>query len=301
MKLARFRKDGGPPAIGCVLQERVVDLTELVPLLARRLGMPAPSEASSVCAWIEAGWLAPHVALAIERLAGELRLGMACPALDEVDVLPPVDRPRQVLAVGRNFVSHAREGGHEAPEEPIIFAKAVSSLIGHEHEVRCPESVGRVDHEAEVAVIVGRGGRNIPAERAREFIAGYTCFNDLTARDLQRQDAGRGHPWLRSKGMDTFGPIGPWLVTADEMPWPLAGRIECRVNGDLRQQGDAKDMLFPPDRIIAFISRYITLSPGDVIALGTPEGVGPLAPGDVVEVFVEGVGLLRNPVARAEG
>jgi 2-keto-4-pentenoate hydratase/2-oxohepta-3-ene-1,7-dioic acid hydratase in catechol pathway len=101
--------------------------------------------------------------------------------------------------------------------------------------------------------------------------------------------------------MDTFGPIGPWLVTADEMPWPLAGRIECRVNGDLRQQGDAKDMLFPPDRIIAFISRYITLSPGDVIALGTPEGVGPLAPGDVVEVFVEGVGLLRNPVARAEG
>ncbi len=300
MKLARFRRDGGEAAVGCVLDGRVVDLTEFVPLLAQRLGRPAPAEAASPCAWIEAGWLAPPVAGVIERLAGELRLGMACPSVDEVEVLPPVDRPRQVLAVGRNFASHAREHGHAPPEEPIIFGKAVSSLIGHGHPVRFPASVGRVEHEAEVAVVLGRGGRDIPEQAAREHIAGYCCFNDLTARDIQRLDAGRGHPWLRSKGMDSFGPIGPWLVTSDEMPWPLAGRIECRVNGVLRQQGDTRDMLFPPDRVISFISRFLTLSPGDVIALGTPEGVGPVAPGDVVEVFVEGVGVLRNPVAGAE-
>lgn len=301
MKLARFRRDAGAPAVGCVLQDRVVDLTELVPLLARRLGMAPPAEAASVCAWIEAGWLDPCAASAIERLAEELRLGMACAAVEDVEFLPPVDRPRQVLAVGRNFASHAREGGHAVPEEPVVFAKAVSSLIGHGQEVRCPESVGRVEHEAEVALVMARGGRDIPEERARGCIAGFTCFNDLTARDLQRLDAGRGYPWLRSKGMDTFGPIGPWLVTADEMPLPLSCRIECRVNGGLRQRGDARDMLFPPEKVISFISRYITLSPGDVIALGTPEGVGAVCPGDIVEVFVEGVGSLRNPVVRAEG
>ncbi len=179
---------------------------------------------------------------------------------------------------------------------PFFFGKAVTSIIGPEGAIVIPPDAGRVDPEAEIAVVLSMGGRNIPEDIAASAIAGYTCFNDVTAREMQRSDFGEGLPWFRSKGMDTFGPMGPWLVTSDELRHPLAVDVECRVNGEVRQRGNTSSMMFTSARVISTISRYLTLSAGDIIALGTPEGVSPILPGDVVEVTVQGIGTLRNPV-----
>ncbi len=210
--------------------------------------------------------------------------------LGETTLLAPV-QPSKIVCVGRNYREHAAELGHEVPVEPLIFFKPPSSLLAPGGEVRRPKISERVDYEGELGVVIGKTCHKLGAdEDVRPFILGYTCVDDVTARDLQNKDG----QWTRAKGFDTFCPVGP--VVADEIdPWAGVG-VETRVNGEIRQQGNTRDFIFPLDVIIRHISQVMTLLPGDLIATGTPKGVGPVVAGDVVEVGVEGVGTLRNSV-----
>jgi 2-keto-4-pentenoate hydratase/2-oxohepta-3-ene-1,7-dioic acid hydratase in catechol pathway len=206
-------------------------------------------------------------------------------------LLPPV-RPSKIVCVGRNYREHARELGNEVPADPLIFLKPPSSILASGGAILLPRASGRVDHEAELGVVIGRSCRRLADDQeARHFIRGFTCVNDVTARDLQNKDG----QWTRAKGFDTFCPVGP--VVADRLDLARGVEVAGLVNGELRQRGDTRDFLFSLDAIIRYISRVMTLLPGDLIATGTPAGVGPLSPGDVVEVTVEGVGTLRNAVA----
>jgi len=223
-----------------------------------------------------------------EPWAGGLPEGKPLP-LAEVTLLAPV-RPTKVVCVGRNYQAHAREMGNEVPKQPLIFLKPPSSVIGPQEAIRCPPQSSDVQHEAELGVVLGRAlSRAGPAE-ARQAIFGYTCVNDVTARDIQREEK----QFTRAKGFDTFCPVGPWIDTSLD-PAELA--VVCRVNGSERQRGNTRDMAFDAYALLAFISNVMTLLPGDLVATGTPEGVGRLQPGDQVEVEVSGLGVLVNPVA----
>ena len=211
-------------------------------------------------------------------------------ALAEARLLAPV-RPSKIVCVGRNYREHAAELNHDVPVEPLLFFKPPSSLLAPGGEIRRPKLSRRVDFEGELGVVIGKRCYKLGAEEdVRPYILGYTCVNDVTARDLQNKD----NQWARAKGFDTFCPVGP--VVADEIdPWTGVG-VETRVNGEVRQQGNTRDFIFSLDVILRYISQAMTLLPGDLIATGTPKGVGPVVAGDVIEVGVEGVGTLRNPV-----
>jgi 2-keto-4-pentenoate hydratase/2-oxohepta-3-ene-1,7-dioic acid hydratase in catechol pathway len=211
----------------------------------------------------------------------------------------PLFRPGKIVCLGLNYAEHAREGGREAPEEPIYFEKAVTAMIAHGQPVAYPDGLGRVDPEPELAVIIGKRAQKVSETAAREYMAGYTILNDVTARDMQAKDIQNRQPWYRSKSIDTFCPVGPWVVTADEID-PLAPlHIQLRVNGELRQEGTTADLIFKIPTLIAIISSLITLDAGDIISTGTPSGIAPVYPGDVMEIEIERIGVLRNPVQRA--
>jgi 2-keto-4-pentenoate hydratase/2-oxohepta-3-ene-1,7-dioic acid hydratase in catechol pathway len=211
--------------------------------------------------------------------------------LAQAVLLPPV-RPSKIICIGRNYREHAEELGHEVPKEPLLFLKATSALLSPGGVVRRPKISERVDHEGELGVIIGKTCYQPAADAdIRQFILGYTCVNDVTARDLQFSDG----QWSRAKGFDTFCPVGP-VVTTEIDPWAGLG-VQTKVNGEVRQQGNTKDFLFPLDVVIRHIAQAMTLFPGDLIPTGTPAGVGPLKAGDNVEVSVEGVGTLSNPVS----
>jgi len=212
-------------------------------------------------------------------------------ALPRAVLLAPV-RPTKIVCVGRNYREHAAELGHEVPTEPLIFLKPPSSLLAPGGVIRRPRVSARTDYEGELGAVMGKTCRNLAeTEDVRPYILGYTCVNDFTARDLQNQDS----QWTRAKGFDTFCPVGP-LVT-DEID-PRAGvDVRTRVNGEIRQQGNTRDFIFPLDVIVRYISRVMTLFPGDLIATGTPKGVGPVVAGDMLEITVEGIGTLKNTVA----
>ncbi|NLE76877.1 MAG: fumarylacetoacetate hydrolase family protein [Chloroflexi bacterium] len=197
--------------------------------------------------------------------------------------------PTKIIAVGRNYAAHAAEHGSQVPPEPLFFLKPPSSVIGPGDAIVYPALSQHVEHEGELAVVIGRRMRHVADEDALAGVLGYTCAVDVTARDLQRKDG----QWTRGKGFDTFCPLGPWLALGLD-PTDLA--LACRVNGQLRQQARTGEMVFPVSHLIACASQVMTLEPGDVILTGTPAGVGPLHPGDQVEVEIEGIGLLRNPV-----
>lgn len=211
--------------------------------------------------------------------------------LEEVRLHPPV-QPGKIVCVGRNYLAHAQEHSAEIPELPLLFFKPPSAVIGPGDEIELPPQSERVEHEGELAVVIGRRGRWIEVEQAREHILGYTAANDVTARDLQRADS----QWTRGKGFDTFCPLGPWIETEVD---PADLIITCSVNGDVRQMGSTRDMIFPVRQLITFVSSVMTLEPGDIILTGTPAGVGPLRAGDQVSVDVEKVGTLFNRVKAA--
>lgn len=210
--------------------------------------------------------------------------------MEEAQLLAPV-QPSKIVCVGRNYREHAKELGNEVPVELLTFLKPPSSVIGTGDSIRRPAISQRVDHEGELGVVIGQRCYKLREdEDVREYIRGYTCVNDVTARDLQNKDA----QWTRAKGFDTFCAVGP-LVSDELDPW-TGVTVETRVNGEVRQHGTTADFIFPLDAIIRSICSVMTLQPGDLIATGTPQGVGPLVAGDTVEVSVEGVGTLRNPV-----
>ena len=208
--------------------------------------------------------------------------------LSEVTLLAPVE-PSKVVCVARNFRAHAREGGHEVPLEPLLFLKPSTAVVGPMAEIRLPEASREVHHEAELACVIGRALTRVTPAQARAGIFGYTCLNDVSARDIQRAE----QHFTRAKSFDTFCPIGPVVDTTVD---PLDATVACRVNGEERQRGFTRDMSWDPFALAAFASQVMTLLPGDVLATGTPEGVGPIRRGDWVEVEVSGVGVLKNPV-----
>ncbi len=211
---------------------------------------------------------------------------------EQAQLLAPVI-PTKVVAVGKNYVDHAAEMDSEVPEEPLIFMKPSTSVVGPGAGVVFPPPAQEVHHEAELAVVVGKVAHRVAAEDASRFILGYTAANDVTARDLQRRDG----QWTRAKGFDTFCPLGPAVETEID---PLEGLvIECRVNGEIRQEGSTADLVFGVAELMAYITAVMTLLPGDVILTGTPAGVGPVLPGDHMEVEIEGIGILANPVVLA--
>ncbi len=219
--------------------------------------------------------------------AGGLPEGRAIP-LEDVRLLAPVE-PSKVVCVGRNYRAHARELGNELPPVPLIFLKPSTAVIGPLDAIRCPDQSKEVHHEAELAVVLGRALSHATAAEARIATFGYTCLNDVTARDIQREEK----QFTRAKGFDTFCPVGPFVETGID---PMDVSVVCRVNGAERQRGTTRDMVFDPFALLAFVSSVMTLLPGDVVATGTPEGVGPIRRGDQVEVEISGIGVLRNPV-----
>jgi 2-keto-4-pentenoate hydratase/2-oxohepta-3-ene-1,7-dioic acid hydratase in catechol pathway len=212
-------------------------------------------------------------------------------ALEEVTLLAP-SQPSKVVVVGLMYRAHIEEMGWEPPEEPLISMKPSTAVIGPDEPIRLPPKVGRVDYEGEVGFVVGRRMRDVAPEEVSDHLFGVTCINDVTARELQSKDG----QWTRAKGFDTFCPIGPAVATGLD-PNNLAIRTE--VNGEVRQASSTRDFIRPAEELVSFISHVMTLLPGDVIATGTPAGIGPLEPGDEVAVTVEGVGTLRNPVVAA--
>ena len=203
--------------------------------------------------------------------------------------------PGKIIALGHNYLEHIHELGNEVPERPTIFGKWPSVTIGHGDAIVKPQSVTRMDYEAEMALVIGKRAKHVKAGEAMKYIAGYTCMNDVTARDLQAVDREKRDPWMQSKNFDTFAPLGPCVLLADEGDAPVF-EVKSEVNGELRQNGVTSDFLFDIPQIIEYITSIMTLEPGDVISTGTPKGVGPLEPGDTVAVTCSGIGTLVNPV-----
>jgi 2-keto-4-pentenoate hydratase/2-oxohepta-3-ene-1,7-dioic acid hydratase in catechol pathway len=214
--------------------------------------------------------------------------GGAVVPLAGVELLAPVE-PSKIVCVGRNYRAHAKELGNEVPPVPLIFMKPSTAVVGPQQAIRCPEQSKEVHHEAELGVVVGRPLTRASPVEARLAVFGYTCLNDVTARDIQREEK----QFTRAKGFDTFCPIGPVVETELD---PMDLSVVCRVNGEERQRGHTRDMVFDPFALLSFISGVMTLLPGDVVATGTPEGVGVLRRGDWVEVEIDRIGVLRNPV-----
>jgi 2-keto-4-pentenoate hydratase/2-oxohepta-3-ene-1,7-dioic acid hydratase in catechol pathway len=240
------------------------------------------------------GWVLEDKVGEIEgSLFGEFRRAEATLNFSELTLLAPVE-PSKIVCLGRNYVAHAQEHGAEVPEVPLIFLKPPSTLIGPGDPIVIPPQSNQVEHEAELAVVIGKRARWLAPEEALDFVLGYTVANDVTARDLQRSD----DQWTRGKGFDTFCPVGPWIETDFD---PTDALITCHVNDELRQMASTRDMVFTTRQMIAYISSVMTLEPGDLILTGTPAGVSPLHPGDQVAITIEGLGDLTNPVEEEPG
>jgi 2-keto-4-pentenoate hydratase/2-oxohepta-3-ene-1,7-dioic acid hydratase in catechol pathway len=238
------------------------------------------------------GLVESHTVYALEGdVFGQFRKGDEVCALADVKLLAPIT-PSKIVALGRNYAEHAKEDGADVPKEPLLFLKAPSAVIAPDEPIVLTPLSQQVEHESELVLVIGKRARNVPEEKAWDYVLGVTCGNDVTARDLQTRDG----QWARSKSFDTFCPLGPWIVTHLKSEDVSDLGVTCRVNGAMKQMASTRDLLFGPAKLIAYITSAMTLLPGDIIMTGTPAGVGPLKAGDVVEVEVEGIGVLRNPV-----
>ncbi len=306
MKLAQFKTKDSKQRLGLAVGDFVCDVAELARVLAGAGTAPA--------SWLlEAGDMLDVIGRgesALGEISALLNGGQARHAggqvvgysIDEIEFLPAV-RPSKILAIGRNYVDHAIEGGAEPPSTPLLFNKLPNSLSAHNAPIALSNISQKVDYEAELAVVIGSRARQVSEANALEHVFGYTLINDVSARDLQFGDG----QWTRGKGLDTFAPLGPFITTRDEIADVQALKIEGRLNGEVMQSSNTAKMIFKIGYLISYLSQGITLEPGDVIATGTPEGVGVfrdppvlLKAGDVYEVEIEGLGTLRNPVIAAE-
>jgi 2-keto-4-pentenoate hydratase/2-oxohepta-3-ene-1,7-dioic acid hydratase in catechol pathway len=229
----------------------------------------------------------------------EKALAAGKPVAQPLTWLPPVPSPEKVICIGLNYADHARETNAAIPSCPVVFSKFVTALLPHGGVVRLPKASKKVDFEAELVLVIGRSGRNIAESEARNHIAAYTCGNDVSARDWQKDKP--GGQWLSGKSFDTFAPCGPWMVTADEIPEPGKLDIRLHLNGQVMQDSNTRELIFSVDHLVSYVSQFCTLHSGDLIYTGTPNGVGAgrtppvyLKPGDVTEVEIEGIGVLRN-------
>ena len=301
MKLAQFKtSESAEQRLGVLAGDAVYDVAKLARALKESGGGP-PSwllQANRTRDVINRGESAVRD---IEALLSDIQIGTALP-IDSIEFLPAV-YPSKILAIGRNYVDHAIEGGAAPPEAPLLFNKLPNSLSAHNAPIVLPPISTKVDYEAELAVVIGRRAKRISEAAALDHIFGYTLIDDVSARDLQFGDG----QWTRGKGLDTFAPLGPFITTRDEIKDVQALKIEGRLNGEVMQSSNTGKMIFKVAYLVSYLSQGLTLEPGDVIATGTPEGVGIfrdppvlLKAGDVFEVTIEKLGTLRNPVIAAE-
>jgi 2-keto-4-pentenoate hydratase/2-oxohepta-3-ene-1,7-dioic acid hydratase in catechol pathway len=287
MKIGYFSIDR-KSFVGAVFGEEVFNLSEA----ASRIGKPMLSDLTSLL-----GQEHFEAAFFSELHNREKNRQECWHRLENVSFLSLL-RPGKIICLGLNYAEHAREGNVPIPEEPIYFEKAVTSIIAHGQPVIYPPHLGRIDPEVELAFVIGKHAHGVKEAEAGTYIVGYTILNDMTARDLQRKDIRNHHPWYRSKSLDTFCPIGPWIVTRDEIDPQEPLRIQLRVNGETRQNSSTRYLVFNVPALLCRISELITLEPGDIISTGTPEGIAPVYPGDVMEAEIEKIGILRNPVKK---
>ncbi len=303
MKLAQFKtKESDHQKLGIALGDLVCDVAELARAVQAAGGEPAEwlLGANNTLEVIRRGAPAiKEIDVLITREPGSARGQVSSYPLDAIEFLPAV-YPRKILAIGRNYVDHAIEGGAEPPKAPLIFNKLSNSLSAHDAPIVLPTISSQVDYEAELAVIIGRNAKRVDEAAALDYVFGYTLINDVSARDLQFGDG----QWTRGKGLDTFAPLGPFITTRDEIADVQSLNIEGRLNGEVMQSSNTAKMIFPVAYLISYLSQGIMLEPGDVIATGTPEGVGIfrdppvlLKAGDVFEVTVEKLGTLGNSVS----
>ena len=271
MKLVTYSTGGGEPRVGYVEDDHVT-----------------PLGGSSMLEYVEHG------------RSSDRQPGGEAVALGEVRLHAPISRPEKIVAIGLNYEDHAAETGAEIPEKPVVFTKYPNTIVGPGEPIRIPPIAEQIDYEAELAVVIGRTARNVPESEALEYIFGYANANDVSARDLQFSEGGQ---WTRSKSLDTFMPLGPFIVTRDEVPDPQSLSIRAILNGEVVQDGTTSKMIFSVAELVAFLSTGMTLVPGDVIITGTPPGVGMardpqlwMKPGDEVSIEIEGLGTLTNPV-----
>ena len=284
MRLLTYRGERGP-SVAAKIEDRFVDLNQADPTLPRSL--------KALLALGSDGMKrAERAAEAGDPIAGT-----------SITFLPPIVRPSKIICVGLNYADHARETGAQIPDEPLIFNKFPTALLAHEADIQLPSSTRMVDYEAELVVVIGSPGRYISRQTAMQHVAGYCCGHDVSARDWQKDKP--GGQWLLGKSFDTFAPVGPHLVTADEIENPGELDIQLRLNGVVMQQSNTRELIFSIDYLIAYISQVCTLESGDLIFTGTPPGVGAardpqvfLKAGDVVEVEIQRIGVLSNPVAQ---
>jgi 2-keto-4-pentenoate hydratase/2-oxohepta-3-ene-1,7-dioic acid hydratase in catechol pathway len=296
MRLARIRQNGRTVS-AAALNDRELVLTQWL--------VPAAPADDPVALLAEAHWAA-ELRQALANLAAALAAGQVSAAwlraqgwlvaAELVTFAPPVAQPSKVVCVALNYRAHAAEGNQAPPPEPALFFKAPSTLVGHHAEVIAPAASQRVDYEIELGVVIGRTAQRLTADNWAEAVLAYTIINDVTARDLQLAAIQSGIPWDRTKSFDTFGPVGPWLVTPDEVPDPQNLALELKVDGETRQSANTRDMIFPLRELLPYITDGITLERGDLIATGTPEGIGPVPHGAVMHATVEKLGTLSNPV-----
>ena len=279
MRLIAYQTDRGPRVAG-LRGEEIIDLHDADPSL--------PSCPKALLAQ------GPE---AIARAENALAAGK--PVTGPVTWLPPIPSPEKIICIGLNYADHARETKAAVPPCPVVFNKLPTTLLPHEGIVRLPRVSEQVDYEAELVLVIGRRGRYISESEARTYIAAYTCGNDVSARDWQKNKP--GGQWFSGKSFDTFAPCGPWMVTADEISEPGKLAIRLRLNGQVMQKSNTAELIFSVDHLVSYISQFCTLNPGDLIFTGTPGGVGMgrqppgyIKPGDVTEVEIERIGVLRN-------
>lgn len=294
--------------LGAVLDDTVVDLARAYAAYQESSSgagvLPATAFPTDLLTFLQAGDEAWEAATAtLNWLASDVpasvRASLTYPLAD-VRLGPPLRNPSKIICVGLNYHDHCREQGLDVPERPILFAKFPSAIVGPEDPITWPaDATQKVDYEVELAVVIKRIARNISPDEAQHYIAGYTILNDVSARDVQSADG----QWVRAKSFDTFCPLGPYLVTPDEVGDPPQLDIRCRLNGEVMQDSNTRELIFDVPYLMAYISKTCTLLPGDIISTGTPGGVGVfreppvfLKPGDVVELEIEKLGRLRNPV-----
>ena len=300
-------------ALGALVNERVVDLRHTYRAAQSRSGdweelavanLRVPTDLLGLLRGGDRSMTAARQALRFVESLSAAESASFCHPITDIEILAPISRPGKVVCVGLNYHSHLAEIGEPAPEYPILFHKPATSVIGPAQPIVLPRVSRQIDYEGELAVVIGRRGKYIPEEQALSYVAGYTCANDVSAHDIEF----RTSQWTSGKMLDTFCPLGPVLLTADELPDPNALRLKTVLNGQTMQEGHTSDMLFPVPFLISYISSLATLEPGDVILTGTPSGIGCnrrprvfLRAGDRISVHIEGIGTLTNPVAAEEG
>jgi 2-keto-4-pentenoate hydratase/2-oxohepta-3-ene-1,7-dioic acid hydratase in catechol pathway len=302
LRLVTFERGGG--RAGLLMNDRIYDVENCADFLNLKVDLSGGMK-SLIRNWNRA--LMEDLSTSLAELDGQgEELPLQCWAsMDEVGLHAPIPRPGKLICLGLNYRDHAEEQNAKIPDSPLLFAKAATATIGHNRPIVIPEGSTKVDYEAELAIVIGKELKIGGTGEAAAAIFGYTCMNDVTEREMQRRE----RQWFRGKGVDTFAPMGPFIVTSDELGDPIGLSISSKLNGEVMQRSSTSNLIFQPADILKFITRTMTLEPGDVVSTGTPGGVGVfreppvfLKKGDTIEVTIEGIGTLSNPVeARGPG